>query len=102
MRTEEKGSDVNLAVHLLNDAYKNDFEVAVVISNDSDLVEAIKIVKNQLHKIVGIVNPCPIPSWTLLPQASFTKKVRPWILKKSQFSTNLSDSIGTFTKPKNW
>lgn len=102
MKTEEKGSDVNLAVHLLNDAHKNNFDIAVVISNDSDLLEAIKIVKNELHKAVGIVNPCSIPSWSLLPQASFTKKVRPWILKKSQFNNSLSDSIGTFTKPKNW
>ncbi len=44
-RTEEKGSDVNLAVHLLYDAFKNNYDVAVIISNDSDLYEAIKIVK---------------------------------------------------------
>ena len=37
IKTEEKGSDVNLAVHLLNDAHKNDFELAVLVTNDSDL-----------------------------------------------------------------
>jgi len=36
-RTEEKGSDVNLASHLLRDAYGKRFEVAVLITNDSDL-----------------------------------------------------------------
>ena len=33
---EEKGSDVNLAVHLLNDAHRDKFDVAYVMSNDSD------------------------------------------------------------------
>ena len=36
-RTEEKGSDVNLATHLLVDAFRGEYETAVVISNDSDL-----------------------------------------------------------------
>ena len=38
-KTEEKGSDVNIAAHLLRDAYNHAFEVAVVVTNDSDLVE---------------------------------------------------------------
>ena len=33
---EEKGSDVNLAAYLLNDAWMNLFEAAVVVSNDTD------------------------------------------------------------------
>ena len=35
-RREEKGSDVNVATHLLIDACDNNIEAAVVISNDSD------------------------------------------------------------------
>lgn len=37
-RTEEKGSDVNLATHLLHDAFKGLFDTAVLITNDSDLL----------------------------------------------------------------
>ena len=37
MKTEEKGSDVNLATHLLVDAFDDAFNIAVIISNDSDL-----------------------------------------------------------------
>lgn len=33
---EEKGSDVNLASYLLIDGFERDYEVAVVVSNDSD------------------------------------------------------------------
>ena len=41
MKTEEKGSDVNLATYLLVDAFEDRFDVAVIISNDSDLKEPI-------------------------------------------------------------
>lgn len=47
-KNEEKGSDVNLAIHLLNDAWNNRFDVAVVVSNDSDLAEAMRLRWNWL------------------------------------------------------
>ena len=46
----EKGSDVNLAAHLLNDAWNGVFEVAAVISNDTYLVTPIDMVKRQGKK----------------------------------------------------
>jgi len=45
IKTEEKGSDVNLASHLLLDAFRNDASAAFVVSNDSDLLEPIRIVR---------------------------------------------------------
>ncbi len=42
---EEKETDVNLALYLLQGAYENLYDVALVVSNDSDLVPAIKMVK---------------------------------------------------------
>ena len=42
IKTEEKGSDVNLATHLLHDAHRGRFEAAVIVSNDSDRLEPIK------------------------------------------------------------
>lgn len=45
IKTEEKGSDVNLAVHLLNDGWLDAYDCAVVVSNDSDLAEAMRLVK---------------------------------------------------------
>jgi uncharacterized LabA/DUF88 family protein len=52
--TEEKGSDVNLASHLLNDAFNDRFDVALVISQDSDLCEPMRMVCKELGKIVVI------------------------------------------------
>ncbi len=40
VRTEEKGSNVNLATHLLYDGVQGLYDVAVVVSNDSDLEAA--------------------------------------------------------------
>lgn len=102
IKTEEKGSDVNLATHLLHDAHMGRFDIAVVISNDSDLLEPIKIVRQELHKQVGVLNPHPNPSRALLPHIDFIKQIRAGVLAASQFPATLSDGHGTFTKPAAW
>lgn len=102
IKTEEKGSDVNLAVHLLNDAYKGNFELAVMVTNDSDLLEPLKIVKYQLGLPVGIVNPQKHPSFHLKQHATFIKTLRKGVLKASQFPDQLSDTHGVFHKPSSW
>ena len=101
LKTEEKGSDVNLATHLVHDAHMNRFDLAVIVSNDSDLLEAVKIVKS-LGKKVGILNPHPHPSRVLLREATFLKPIRSGPLGASQFPTHMTDANGTFHKPKGW
>lgn len=44
IRTEEKGSDVNIAAHLIHDAHTGKYDVGVLISNDSDLAEPLRII----------------------------------------------------------
>ena len=56
-KIEEKGSDVNLASHLVLDACQDKFDIAYVITNDTDLVEPIRIVSQVLGKEVVIVGP---------------------------------------------
>lgn len=51
--TKEKGSDVNLATELLVDGFCDAYEVAVVISNDSDLTAPIRAVRNSLQNRSG-------------------------------------------------
>jgi uncharacterized LabA/DUF88 family protein len=103
IRTEEKGSDVNIAAHLINDGYKNAYDVAVLISNDSDLAEPVKIVRQELGKPIGIINPHnQHPSRTLIQYASFVKQVRSGALAACQFPNQLRDATGLFHKPKQW
>lgn len=52
---EEKGSDVNLATHLLLDVLKKDVEGIVVVTNDSDLKLSLKEVRDRVP--VGLLNP---------------------------------------------
>ncbi|HUM63235.1 MAG TPA: NYN domain-containing protein [Anaerolineaceae bacterium] len=103
IKTEEKGSDVNIATHLLHDGYQGAYSVAIVISNDSDLVEAIKIVRNELNKGVIVLNPRPnSPSQELKRTATFVKDIRQGVLAASQFPNTMQDKNGTFTKPASW
>ncbi|MBL7494295.1 NYN domain-containing protein [Frankia sp. AgB1.9] len=54
-KREEKGSDVNVATHLLLDVTRGAVDAAVVISNDSDL--RLPIVEARRLVPVGTVNP---------------------------------------------
>lgn len=101
-KTEEKGSDVNLACNLVWDAVQKDFDLAVVVSNDSDLLEPIKIVRKQLEFPVGLINPQKKASRVLVPHATFQKQIRPGLLAKCQFPNQLQDSNGVFHKPPSW
>jgi len=102
IKTEEKGSDVNLAVHMLNDGYQAKYELAVIISNDSDLLSAVQIVQRDLGLKVGILNPQKHPSKVLEKEAFFLRDLRPGIIKASQFPELMADAKGSFHKPKDW
>lgn len=55
---EEKESDVNLALYVLNEAHKNSFDKALVITADSDIGPAINLVLDQFpNKVVEILVP---------------------------------------------
>ncbi|UOE44039.1 NYN domain-containing protein [Agromyces larvae] len=54
-RREEKGSDVNVASHLLLDVLEGRVDAAIVISNDSDL--AFPVAEARKRVPVGLVNP---------------------------------------------
>lgn len=102
IKTEEKGSDVNLATQLLNDAHLNLFDVAVVISNDSDLLAPIKIIRTVMGKKIGVLNPQKNSSNAIRPNVDFYKPIRQGVIADSQFPDTLTDSFGSFHKPPSW
>jgi len=106
VKSEEKGSDVNLASHLVNDGWKDVFDVAVVVSNDTDLVEPIRIVTHELGKPVGVIFPVQKPrrpAVSLVNIASFIKRLRPNSLVASQFPDRITTTSGKIiTKPALW
>jgi hypothetical protein len=98
----EKGSDVNLASMLLADGFKGDYEVAVVVSADSDLALPIRIVRRQLQLPVGLLKPGERFANELARAATFAKPIRKGVLAASQFPPQLTDEHGTITKPSAW
>ena len=101
-KTEEKGSDVNLASHLVRDAFRGAFQTAVLITNDSDLAEPVRIVRQELNLPVGILNPHQQHSAELKRIATFVKRIRQSNLITSQFPATLTDAKGACHKPTSW
>lgn len=101
-KVEEKGSDVNIATYMLLDGFRNDYELAVIISNDSDLVEPIKVARSELGLQVGVLNPHRNTSFALQQAASFYRPIRQGALKASQFPDVITTGSGDITKPTEW
>jgi uncharacterized LabA/DUF88 family protein len=102
-RWEEKGTDVNLAAHLVNDAHRRRFDRAMVISNDSDLKEAIRIVRSELKMEVGIFHAHhKSPSVELRKAALFFRRIKKSDFVAAQFPAIMSDASGTFHRPATW
>jgi hypothetical protein len=102
--TEEKGSDVNLATSLLSDAFQGRFEAALILSQDTDLIAPLKIVKHELGLIVGL-------GWFEQNQpgkkhrqvSDFIRHISPAMLKRSQFPDPVIGRGGTkICKPVEW
>lgn len=102
IKTEEKGSDVNLATWLLMDAFDNHFDCAVIVSNDSDLKGPIHQVRHRFGKTIGILNPQANVSQALRPLAHFIKPIRQGALANAQFPVMMNDGGGQFHKPGRW
>jgi len=101
IKTEEKGSDVNLAVHMLNDAWLNCYDCAVVVSNDSDLAESMRLIKHHHQKLIGLITPGKShPSQQLKQHADFVRRIRTGALAASQFPSPIPGT--SLHKPQGW
>ena len=103
VRTEEKGSDVNLAAMLVADAFRGAFEAAAVLSTDSDLAVPIRLVRAELGLPVGVLFPKGRHSVELARVATFRKTFDERLLRQCQLPETLIDAHGrTITKPAGW
>ena len=106
VKIEEKGTDVNLATHLLLDAFDNSYDCAVIISNDSDFELPIKKVIEKFKKQIVLLIPGSYISKELksvIEQSgsssankSFYKYIKESDLRRSQFP----DVVNGISKPK--
>lgn len=104
-RFSEKKSDVNLAVAMLTDALDDLYDIAVVISADSDLVPAIDAIrKHAPNKRIGLLSPPERGSAALKNCCHFyVGSLGEAVIRKSQFSDNVTSKTGyPLTRPGHW
>lgn len=101
-KTEEKGSDVNMGVHLVRDAFAHAFDEAAILTNDTDLVEAIRIVRHDAGLPVTLLTPDGRPSASLKAAVSHVRHIQPY-LGPCLFPDTVTLPNGrTVTKPAGW
>ncbi|MDA8031733.1 MAG: NYN domain-containing protein, partial [Alphaproteobacteria bacterium] len=86
-RDKEKRTDVNMATHLLNDAWLDAYDGAVIVSNDSDFSEAMRLVKIHFpRKDLWLVTPDETeqPANELIDLADFHRRIHPRVLEYAQ------------------
>lgn len=105
---EEKRTDVNIALQMLDDAYQNNCDRMIVVSGDSDLVPAVELVKQRFPRIqITVYIPSRHPrrgAATELRNAADKNKTLPTVLfKNTQFPNSLINNSGqTINKPSSW
>lgn len=101
VKTEEKGSDVNLAVELVRDGFLGRYDTALVVSNDSDIQPAVDIVRGELGKRVIVADPRNRKYPALVGDER--RQVRVAALGRAQLPGAVVDSEGrTITRPARW
>jgi hypothetical protein len=100
---EEKGSDVNVASHLLVDVLTGRSDAAVVVSNDSDLRFPAQITRQ--HVPVGVINPSGNHMAGALRGLAHDGVGRHWwrqLTAAEIRSFQLTDPAGGHTRPVGW
>ncbi len=105
---EEKRTDVNIAVAMVDDAYQNACDHLVLISGDSDLVPAVATVRSRFpSKRITVYVPCRNPlrgaAVELRAAAHRSRELPLNLLGHCQFTDVLPDgSGGTLKRPAAW
>ncbi len=101
-KTEEKGSDVNLGVHLVRDAFKNEFDAAAILTNDTDLAEPIRIVVQELGRPVTLLTPTPKPATSLARLCGSIRHIDPYLGPCQLPNPAPTDNGKLALKPSSW
>ena len=102
LKTEEKGSDVNLGSHLVRDGFQGKYEKAVIITNDTDLAEPMRVVKSELSLYIELLSPVNKPARTLSAICDKVTLISDQSIADSQFEDVIVVGEKTVTKPAQW
>lgn len=106
-KLEEKKSDVNLALHLLKDALVGGVEQVVVVTNDTDIEPALRMVRELTNAVVGLVIPTTdhnrLPNGELVAQAHWVRRHITFDeLKQSELPRVVLGTGRPSSKPESW
>ena len=83
---EEKQTDVNIALNLFQLAVRDEYDRAIIVSGDTDLIPAMKAVRSTFpQKQIGVIIPIGKSSNDMLKQSDFRFKMREHHLASSRF-----------------
>lgn len=96
---EEKETDVNIASYLIDLAYQNAFERALIISNDSDLTPAIRLIRKRFpeKRITTVAPPNYYHSNELIQASSDKAHIRLEHLERSLLPFLVRDASSFIT-----
>lgn len=103
LNVEEKGSDVNVASHLLVDVLERKIDAAIVISNDSDLRFPMQLCRHRVP--IGTVNPGSAHLAGDLRGRPDDGVGGHWWYRLSEddfLTCQLPATVGTATRPEGW
>ena len=92
---------MNLGVHLVRDAFTGAFEHAVVVTNDTDLNEPLRIVVEEAKLPITLLTPVDKPAEGLKKIATHVRHLRTY-LGVSQFPDPVIGPKGPIAKPVDW
>ena len=97
-------TDVNIATHLLLDAFNDSYDTAILISGDSDLVPPVKAIHHQFNKkAVSVFFPPERHNITVAGAAKGSQIIGKKKIKDHQFPLNVTKNDGyVLTKPESW
>jgi 6-hydroxy-3-succinoylpyridine 3-monooxygenase len=105
---EEKRTDVNIAVYMLDDAYQDACDNLVLVSGDSDLVPAVRMIRTRfpakrITVYVPAQNPVRSHAVELRSSAHKHRDLPLNLLPKAQFDAAIPDGMGGhILKPAAW
>lgn len=101
---EEKMTDVNIATEMLTDAYEDQYDVAILVSADSDLIAPVQAVRRLFpQRRVIVALPPARHSINLVNAASGYVFIEAHALAKSQFPDRVVKSDGfVLERPADW
>jgi hypothetical protein len=77
------------------------YEAAVLMTNDSDLLEPVPMVRQQFGLPVGMITPRKHPSRVLV-QHDVCETYTPWRAQTSRFPNPMTDPRGILRKSASW